>query len=59
MDEAVDRVSGEAAPQTREQLEEALLQGLRSGPPTEMGADQWQRLWDEVEAEAEATHDAS
>jgi hypothetical protein len=63
MGEAIDKVIQQSAPRTREQLEEELLRGLRSGPPIAMGPAEWQRLRDELEAEvgteAGEAHDAS
>ncbi|HWZ51712.1 MAG TPA: hypothetical protein VNW54_09635 [Granulicella sp.] len=46
-------------PVTREQLEEELIRGLRSGPAIEMGPAERQELRTEVEAESPRKQDAS
>jgi hypothetical protein len=46
-------------PVSRDQLEEELIRGLRSGPAIEMGPAEWQELQKEVEAESPRKQDAS
>jgi len=38
-------------PDTREELEAMLLEGLNSGPGIKMTHEEWKRLRDEVEAD--------
>lgn len=46
-------------PDTREELEAMLLEGLNSGPGIVMNDAEWQRLHDEIEADAHAERRAS
>lgn len=46
-------------PDTLEELEEMLLEGLNSGPDVVMNAAEWQRLHDELKADFEQERQAS
>jgi len=46
-------------PDTLEELEEILLEGLNSGPGTVMTEAEWQRLYDEIGADASEERRAS
>jgi len=46
-------------PDTLEELEEMLLDGLNSGPGIKMTEAEWQRLHDEIAADAEEERLAS